>query len=106
MELTNNQRTNIIHLIKTHIKEKGNCRVGWAIKNIAGNEFGESVHNIEKIANTLIQSGRYIKEPSGVQENDWNIFVNPQYKLYRFNKTTVIINILLTIIVILLTLFG
>ena len=105
MELTQDQKFKVIQLIKIHIKEEGNCRVGWAIKIVTGEKFEHSIHNIEKIANTLIQSGKYLKEISKQKENDYNIFKNPQYKLRRFNIITVIINIILTIIIILTAIF-
>ncbi|GAB6283621.1 MAG: hypothetical protein STSR0008_24050 [Ignavibacterium sp.] len=78
--LDKEQRDKILQLIKGHINEHGNCRVGWAIKEIAGQKYEKSIHNLEKIANTIIQSGEYIKESSKQVEGDWNILINPQYK--------------------------
>lgn len=92
LELNKEQREKIFALIKDVIKELGNCRVGWAIKEVAGKEFEKSLHNIEKIANTIIQSGEYIKEPSLQVTNDFNILKNSQYKLTQINKCSVIIN--------------
>lgn len=98
LELTREQRSEVIALIKRHVAEQGNCRVGWAIGQIAGSKFGNSVHLKEKIANTSIQSGRYVKEPAGVGDKDWNILFNPQYKPFPFNKWTVIISLVLGVI--------
>ena len=98
LELTGEQRSKVIRLIEDHVAEQGNCRVGWAIGKIAGEKFGKSIHLKEKIANIMIQRGEYIKEESAVAENDWNILINPQYKLVRFNKRTVMINVILSII--------
>jgi hypothetical protein len=98
LELTHEQRTGVITLIKDHIAEHGNCRIGWAMREVAGEKFEKSIHLKEKIANTIIQSGEYIKEESAQADKDWNILVNPQYKLVQFNKWTVIINIILCII--------
>ena len=80
LELTHEQRTGVITLIKDHIAEHGNCRIGWAMRKVAGEKFEKSIHLKEKIANTIIQSGEYIKEESAVAEKDWNILINSQYK--------------------------
>jgi hypothetical protein len=98
LELTGEQRSKVISLIKRIVAEQGNCRVGWALREIAGEKFENSIHLKEKIANTIRQSGKYIKEESAVAEKDWNILLNPQYKLFQFNKRTVIINVILSII--------
>ena len=80
LQLTGEQRGKVISLITRHISEQGNCRVGWAIGEVAGKEFGKSIHLKEKIANIMIQSGEYIKEESAIADKDWNILINPQYK--------------------------
>ena len=98
LELTVEQRSEVIRLIKRHIPEKGYCRVGWAMREVAGRECEKSIHLKEGIANTIIQSGEYIKEESAVADKDWNILINPQYKLVQFNKRTVMINVILSII--------
>jgi hypothetical protein len=98
LELAAEERSKVISLIKRHVVEQGNCRVGWALREIAGPQFEKSIHLKEKIANVMIQSGEYIKEESGVAEKDWNILINPQYKLVQFNKRTVMINVILSII--------
>lgn len=99
LELTGEQRTEVIRLIKRHIPGKGYCRVGWAVREAAGREFEKSIHLKEGIANTIIQSGEYIKEESAtVADKDWNILINPQYKLVQFNKRTVMVNVILSII--------
>lgn len=99
LELTGEQRSKIISLIKRHVAEHGNCRVGWAIGQVAGEKFGNSVHLKEKIVNTIIQSGKYIKEQSGVRPNDnWNILINPQYRPFPFNKWTAIIGLILGVV--------
>ena len=36
MEITKDQKDNVIKLIKDHTAENGSCRVGWAIKKIIG----------------------------------------------------------------------
>jgi hypothetical protein len=98
LELTGEQRSKVIRLIKRHIPEKGTCRVGWAIGQVAGEKFGNSVHLKEGIANTIIQSGKYIKEESAVAEKDWNILLNSQYKPFPFNKWTGIIGLIIGVI--------
>jgi hypothetical protein len=99
LELTGEQRTEVIRLIKRHNPGKGYCRVGWAVREAAGREFEKSIHLKEGIANTIIQSGEYIKEESAtVADKDWNILINPQYKLVQFNKRTVMVNVILSII--------
>jgi hypothetical protein len=98
MELTKDEQGKIICFIKNHIREKGNCRVGVALKEIVGKEYENSIHNIEKIANTIIESGKYVKEPSLQKPGDLNIYKNPQYKLTKFNIWTVIINILIALL--------
>ena len=98
MELTNEQKNKIEFLIKSHISQKGSCRVGWAVKIIAGENFEKSIHNLEKIANLLIQSGAYIKEPSAQSPKDWNILKNPEFKIWRLNKISIIINLIFTLI--------
>lgn len=103
MEITKDQKEKVIKLIKEHAAENGSCRVGWAIKKEIGKDFEKSIHNIEKISNTIIKSNKYIKEPSAEVENDWNILINPNHKTIIFNRNTVILNIILTLIVILLT---
>ena len=41
LSLTNEQRSKVISLIKNHVAEHGNCRVGWAMREVAGEPFGE-----------------------------------------------------------------
>jgi len=103
LELTKEQRSKVAKLIKDHIAQHGNCRVGWALRGGAGAEFENSIHIREKIANTVIQSGKYSKEDSAQVRGDWNIFINPQYKIVRFNIATVIINIIIAITAIVLS---
>jgi len=98
LEPTGEQRSKVISLIKRHISEQGNCRVGWALRQVAGEKFENSIHLKEKIANTMIQSGKYIKEESAQPEKDWNILVNPQYKMTQLQKWAVIISLILGII--------
>ncbi len=98
LELTGEQRSKVIRLIKRHIAEKGNCRVGWAMREVAGREFEKSIHLKEGIANTIIQSGKYIKEESAVAEKDWNILLNSQYKPFPFNKWTGIIGLIIGVL--------
>jgi hypothetical protein len=68
------------------------------VRETAGEKFERSIHLKEKVANSIIQSGEYRKEESAQAEKDWDILVNPEYKLARFNKWTVIINIILSAI--------
>ena len=68
------------------------------MREAVGERFEKSIHLKEKIANTIIQSGEYIKEESAQAEKDWNILLNPQYKLVQFNRWTIVINIILSII--------
>lgn len=98
MEITDKQKHDTITYIKEHIKEKGNCRVGHALKETVGEKFENSIHNIEKIANTVIESGKYLKEDSKQKPSDINIRKNPDYSLKQFNKGTVIFNIILALI--------
>ena len=37
-KITNDQRNLILELIKTHVKQEKNCRVGWAVKEIIGED--------------------------------------------------------------------
>jgi hypothetical protein len=102
LSLNDQQRKNILLKIKDHIEKEGNCRVGWAINQIMKQKkYEESIHIIEKIANTIIQSGEYIKEPSLQVKNDFNILKNPQYRLTQINKRTVIINTIIAILTLL-----
>ncbi len=89
MELTQEQFDKTLLTIKEEINRatSGNCRVGWALKISAGQQFEKSKHNIEKIANSIIQTGEYIKEPSLQAVKDFNILKNPAY-----NKSTSGIN--------------
>jgi|SRR5690606_29649076 len=81
LSLTEQQRKDILLKIKNNIEKEGNCRVGWAIRQITKEEkYERSPHIIEKIANTIIQSNEYIKEPSKQSPIDFNILRNPQYK--------------------------
>lgn len=98
MELTIEQTEETLNLIKKHVNEKGNCRVGWAMSQIAGQKFENSLHNMEKVANRIISTGKYLKEPSMQKPGDLNILKNPQYRLTQFNTITVVINIIIAII--------
>jgi len=107
MEISDKQAIEIIALIKSHIEEKGNCRVGWAIKQIAGDKFEKSIHILEKVANTIIQSGEYIKEHSLQRQGDFNILKNPFYKKeswtvkhpVKFELLKALINAIISILV-------
>jgi hypothetical protein len=49
LELTHEQRTGVITLIKDHIAEHGNCRIGWAMREVAGEKFEKSIHLKERL---------------------------------------------------------
>lgn len=82
MELTQEQFDKTIQEIKREINKptSGNCRVGYALKISAGQQFEKSRHNIEKIANSIILERAYIRQPSLQVIGDVNILRNPEYK--------------------------
>jgi len=86
--LNTKQRESIFNIIKNEIRKKGYCRVGWAVREVAGENYEKSIHNLEGIANTIIQTGEYIKEYSLQVPGDINIRKNPDY-----NEEFSIINI-------------
>lgn len=96
LSLTEQQRKDILLKIKNNIEKEGNCRVGWAIRQITKEEkYERSPHIIEKIANTIIQSNEYIKEPSKQSPIDFNILRNPQYKKETWiNKPPIMFEVL------------
>ena len=98
MELSDEQRKKTIKFIKQYVKTKSNCRVGWALKQVAGYKYEKSTHNIEKIANAIIRSKKYIKEKPLDDKNDFNILINPEYRAMRFNQGTIIINLIIVLI--------
>jgi hypothetical protein len=97
LDLTKEQRSKVISLIKNHVAEHGNCRIGWAMREVAGEQFEKSIHLKEKIANTITQTGKYRKEASAQVGDDWNIFIDPQYGQLQFSKWTSIIAILISL---------
>jgi len=54
------------------------------MKEVLGDDFDKSTHNMEKIANGIIATGEYIKEPSKQEPWDYNILKNPNYKPERW----------------------
>jgi hypothetical protein len=78
MNLTSKQKNEIIQYIKEFVEKEGSIRVGYAI--VQKTEQKVAKHEIEKIANTIIQSGEYLKEPAAKDYFDINIFKNPDYK--------------------------
>jgi hypothetical protein len=100
LSLDKEQKRKVIRCIKKEIKDNSNCRVGWALKKEIGLEYETSYHILDKIANTMIKSVRYLKErPTEPKyKMDWNIYYNSKFKLTVFNICTVIINIILTIV--------
>ena len=102
MEISEKQRKEVLSVIKKEVKRSGNCRVGWALKQVAEPKYEKSIHIKEKIANSIIGL-KYSKEESKQAKDDFNIFINPNYKSTLFNKWTVIINLIITLFVIAMT---
>lgn len=68
----------IADLIVDHVRKNHCCRVGWACKQILGNEVQENV--LDKFAARVVESGEFIKETSNINfKYDWNITKNPSY---------------------------
>jgi hypothetical protein len=77
--MTQDQKNEIILLIKEHIDEHGSCRVGWAAEKILG--IKQQNHILDKISATILLSREYIKEPANPNfKYDWNIRKDPGYK--------------------------
>jgi hypothetical protein len=106
LELIKAQRNKVITLIKNHVAEHGNCRVGWALHEIAGEPFEKSIHVKEKIANTITQNGKYKKEASAQVSEDWNIFIDPQYGHVQFSKWISILAILISLSALILSIVS
>lgn len=87
MTLTPKQKEDIIKFCKKFIDKHGSIRIGWAIQQIVGEELIPPTHLKEKIANTIIQSGEYLKEKAEKKYPDWNIYKNPLHnKVSRIDK--------------------
>ncbi len=65
-------------------KDHGNCRVGWAAKEIMGNQ--PPAYTLDKIAALIIRDNKFLKERIPYRPNDWNIIVNPGFKVEKPEK--------------------
>jgi hypothetical protein len=76
--MTKEEKNTIIERCIEHIDNHGSVRIGWAVEQIVMEK--QQNHVLDKIANTIIQTGEYVKEPSRRFKFDWNIYRNPNYK--------------------------
>lgn len=108
MEITKEEKEKIIKYCKGFIARHGSVRVGWAIEQIVG--YKPLTHVKEKIANTIIQSGEYLKEQSAKKYDDWNIYKNPEHNrislIDKVNLGLGIFSIIGVIISILISIWG
>ena len=96
-KITNDQRNLILELIKTHVKQEKNCRVGWAVKEIIGEDV--EYHLLDKLSSDLIESTRYTRDTANPNfEYDWNIRKNPNFYLSRINLIASVISVLAAIV--------
>jgi hypothetical protein len=112
MELTNQDKEEIIQHIHTHINavNNGYCRVGWAIKKVMGKNFKPSNEKVLKLhlANMAIKNNKYIKDRSDKPYYDFDISRNTNYTWaasnpIRFSIVTSLIAIFLSVIASLIT---
>ena len=93
----------IFELIIDHVRKNHCCRVGWACKEIMGQEVQENV--LDKLAARVVATGEFIKETSNLNfKYDWNITKNPSYRFkdrhpYWFNTFIITISVFISTIV-------
>jgi len=84
MEYNQVDAEKIVYLIKGHVDNYDNCRVGWACEEVLKQKQQNHYHN--KISAKVIQDQRYIRERDNQWPNDWNILKNPNYKPEKEEK--------------------
>lgn len=91
------QRKEIVKLIKDHIKEEKNCRVGWAAKEIVGTEV--QFHILDKISAEIIENLKYTRDPANANfQYDWNIRYNPLFRTSVINTILTAISVIAAIV--------
>src|SRR5690606_8363475 len=59
-----------------------------------GEGYKAPTHVKEKYANTLIQTGEYLKEKAAKKYDDWNVYKNPDFnKLSKIDKINLVLGI-------------
>jgi hypothetical protein len=77
--MTNEEKQQIIDLMKRHIDENDNVRVGWAAEHILKSK--QQNHILDKLSAAITKTNEYIREPANPNfAYDWNIRKNPTYK--------------------------
>src|SRR5690606_12090099 len=94
MELTKKHKEDILKFCKDFIAKHGSIRVGYAIERVVGEGYKAPTHVKEKYANTLIQTGEYLKEKAAKKYDDWNVYKNPDFnKLSKIDKINLVLGI-------------
>lgn len=77
--MTQEQKEQIIDLIKQHIDNNDSVRVGWAAEQILKSK--QQNHILDKLSAAITKTNEYIREPANPNfAYDWNIRKNPEYK--------------------------
>ena len=83
-DFAKSRRDDIVKKVLDHVKDNDTCRVGWACEQVLGWPCQPNVH--DKIAARCIKTFRYKKEPANpdiFEVRDWNIIVNPEYRVFK-----------------------
>lgn len=83
--MTNEQKSEIISLMKQHIEENDSVRVGWAVEQILKSK--QQNHILDKLSAAITKTNEYIKEPANPNfKYDWNIRKNPTFKKSKWTE--------------------
>ena len=67
----------ILKILKEHVKENDNCRVGFAVEQVLGRTEN---HIIQKVSAAFTKSGKYSRQLSEVHRGDYDVFRNSSYR--------------------------
>lgn len=86
LHLSEQQIKDTVEFIKDSVRLNGNCRVGYALKEVIGPEYEKSFHNIEKVARIATATNEYKLSHSLEFPKDFCVFKNPSYKKERWTE--------------------
>jgi hypothetical protein len=88
--MTNEEKRQILELIKRHIDEHDTVRVGWAAEQILKSK--QQNHVLDKLSAAVTKTNKYIREPANPNFSyDWNVRKNPLYRYQLLHDIKIVL---------------
>lgn len=88
--MTNEQKAEIISLMKQHIEDNDSVRVGWAVEQVLKSK--QQNHILDKVSAAITKTNKYIRESANPNfAYDWNIRKNPLYRYQLLHDIKIIL---------------